>query len=156
MTASTDTNYLVLRPTGLIEPLLRNDMVGKIVRTSWKIYMKPEKTLQWVSCKDVGYFAALAFTSPSQFAGQSLSLAGWEGTFDQANTIYKNVTGRDFGLTFGLLTRFICGVLYKDLAVSYEWYNGKGFGADVGGLREMYPGLMGFEDCVKESVGGGR
>ena len=126
-----DMSWFVLRPTGLIEPLLRDGFIGKMVRTSWKVYMNPDKPLQWVSCRDVGHFAMRGFLHPEQWWGKCLSLAGWEGTFSEANAVYKTVTGQDFSLTFGLAARFVCGVVVKDLSISYEWYNAKGFGADI-------------------------
>ena len=148
----TNMSWLVLRPTGLIEPLLRDGFIGKMVRTSWRVYMKPNKPLQWVSCRDVGHFAVLGFLHPEQWEGRCLSLAGWEGTFAEANAVHKTVTGEDLSLTFGLATRFICGVVVKDLSISYDWYNAKGFGADVGRLRQLHPDLLNLEDCLREQV----
>lgn len=143
-------SWFVLRPTGLIEPLLREGMIGNVIRTSWKVYMKPEKPLQWISCKDVGYFAAEGFSHPDQWSRKCLSLAGWEGTFDDANVVYKDVFGRDMPTTFALITRFICGVLVKDLSVSYRWYNDNGFGADIDQVRRLHPGLLSLADVLRE------
>lgn len=148
----TNMSWFVLRPTGLIEPTIRNDFFSKIGRTSWKIYMEPERPLHWVSCKDVGHFAAEGLLHPEQWSRKCLSLAGWEGTYMEANAINKKVTGQDFQLTFGLAARFICGIIVKDLSLSYKWCNEKGFGADIGHLRELHPGLLTLEDCLREQA----
>lgn len=148
----SDMSWLVLRPTGLIEPLLKNDMIGKVGRTSWKIYNTPESNWQWISCKDVGYFAAQGLMYPEQWSKQCLSLAGWEGSFRQANTISKRVTGQEFSLTFGLLARIVCAIVVKDLGISYKWCNEKGFGADIGRLRQLHPNLLSLEDCLREQI----
>ena len=145
-------SWLVLRPTGLIEPLFRQGMIGNVVRTSWKIYMKPERPLQWVSVRDVGHFAAQGFSQPEQWSNKSISLAGWEGTFVEADAVHKTITGTGMPTTFGLLTRFICGVMVKDLSVSYRWYNDYGFGADIAKIRQLHPGLLSLEDVLRENL----
>lgn len=151
--ANTKTSWFVLRPTGLIEPTLRNELFGRVGRTGWKIYMEPGKPLQWVSCRDVGHFAAQGLLSPSQWAGKCLSLAGWEGTFAEGNAISKKITGEELTLTFGPFVRLLCGVVVKDLSLSYKWCNEKGFGADIEYLRRLHPGLLSFEDCLRRQEG---
>lgn len=146
---TTGMSWLVLRPTGLIEPLIRDDMFGKIGRASWKLYDMPDRPWQWVSCKDVGYFAAQGFSDPERWSGKCLSLAGWQGGFAEANTLSKKVTGQEFKLAFGLLARILCGIVVKDLGLSYKWCNEKGFGADIEQLRQIHPGLLTFEDCLR-------
>ena len=143
-------SWFVLRPTGLFEPTFRNDMFGKIGRTSWKVYEQPGKTWQWVSCTDIGHFAAQGFINPKEWSGRCLSLAGWEGSFAEANTIHKAVTGKEMTLTFGILSRILCGVVVKDLGLSWKWCNEKGFGADIQRLRRLNPSLMGLEEWLKE------
>lgn len=148
----TDMSWLVLRPTGLIEPLLGGDMLGKVGRTSWRLYNTPENKWQWVSCKDVGHFAAQGLLYPEQWSKKCIGLAGWEGTFAEANAVNRKVTGHDFSMTFGLLARFLCAIVIKDLGISYKWCNEKGFGADIGHLRQLHPGLLSLEDCLKDQT----
>jgi nucleoside-diphosphate-sugar epimerase len=141
-------DWLVLRPTGLLEPLLRQDMIGKLGRTSWKVEVGKDKVAQWVSCKDIGHFAAEGFREPERWKSQCLSLAGWEGTFEQADRVAKEVTGSGMSVTFGLLSRFVSAFVVKDLGRMYKWMREQGFGADVQHLRELHPGLRGLRECL--------
>ena len=144
-------SWFVLRPTGLIEPLLGNDMLGKIGRTSWKVYTKGGEKWQWVSCKDVGHFATLGFQEPEQWAGKCLGLAGWEGSFADGDTISKTTTGKRFSLTFEFLAKLVCGYVVKDLDISYRWCSEKGFDADIETLRRIHPGLLDLKACLRQN-----
>jgi uncharacterized protein YbjT (DUF2867 family) len=110
--------------------------------------LDPDKPLQQVSVDDVGAFAAMAFEDPEGWLGREVDLAGDESTMlEIAETFgqvmvrkveYAQVRWDEFRETYG-----------EELAVIYEWFKEVGYEADIGALREEYPGLTTFERYLR-------
>lgn len=109
----SDMSWLVVRPTGQLKGGITPDLVGKISATSCKIAMRKNKPLRYVGTDDIGYFAVQGFIHPDRWKEKFLSLAGWEGTYDEANDIFKTRIGRAMPATFGLPARLV--LIMKDL-----------------------------------------
>lgn len=61
-------------------------------------FTDPSRTIQLISCKDIGIFAAKAFDDSETWAGRTISLAGDEITSDQMLMEWKEVIGEDYRL----------------------------------------------------------
>jgi len=118
--------------------------MGKGFATMFKISLKQgaeAKPLQLIAVSDIGIFAALAFQKPEEYNGKSLSLAGADITFDQANDIFKEKTGADAPTTFGFLgSALLWGI--KEVGTMFHWFYTDGYGADVAELKKLHPGLL--------------
>jgi hypothetical protein len=130
---------------------LANDFQGQVMVAMWKTAMR-NKPMQLIATRDIGWFAARAFTCPDQFAGRCLGLAGAELTFDQANEIYREKVGRDMPSTYGVLAKVLLWAV-KEAGETFHWLNEDGYAADIEDLRRMCPGLMDFGTWLEEESG---
>ena len=102
--------------------------------------LSPDKPLQLIAADDIGAFAALAFENPQDYIGQGLELAGDELTEPQMVEVLTKVTGRQISLAPAAGP-----APNEDMAKMFEWFNEKGYEADIPALKERHPGLMDFE-----------
>jgi uncharacterized protein YbjT (DUF2867 family) len=133
--------YTILRPTSLMEDWeeMREEIVGGTLAQP----LDPHTALQQVSVEDIGVFAAMAFEEPERWLGREVDLAGDESPMAELAETFGRVLGRkveyvqvsweEFREAYG-----------EDLAVMYEWFEEVGYEADIGALREEYPGLTTF------------
>ena len=87
--------WTILRPTASMENLTTG-FAGKIFPTAWKVGLSPTKKQQLISSADIGYFGAQALLRPKEFAGRTISLAGDELTFGEANAVFTEKLGSTF------------------------------------------------------------
>lgn len=125
------------------------DIPGKGMVAMWKL-SKPESRMQMVACKDIGRFAALAFEKPEQFKGKKVSLAGDDLSWGEMNQVYKKVFGTGIPTTYGFVGSALRSVFYDLLGRMFEWLESDGFAADVEECRRMLPGILTFEDWLRE------
>ncbi len=138
--------YTILRPTSLMEDWeeMRQEIIGGTLAQP----LDPHTALQQVSVEDIGVFAAMAFEDPKGWLGHEVDLAGDESTMVELAETFGRVMGRkveyvqvpweEFREAYG-----------EDLTVMYEWFNEAGYEADIGALREEYPGLTTFEQYLR-------
>jgi uncharacterized protein YbjT (DUF2867 family) len=108
--------------------------------------LKPDKPLQLIASDDVGAFAALAFNNPQDYIGQALEIGGDELTEPQIVETLAKVIGRPVNMVppEGPSP-------YADFAKMIDWFNQKGYEADIPALRARYPGLKTFETWLRGS-----
>ncbi|GAM35405.1 nucleoside-diphosphate-sugar epimerase family protein [Talaromyces pinophilus] len=140
-TKYTDMNWFILRPVAFFDNLTPN-FFGKVFATSFKTALKG-KPLQMVATSDIGDFAAEGFLHPETYAGQGLSLAGDELTFDQFAKIFEEKTGQSIPLTFWLVSSVVM-TLMKEMGYMFRWFHDEGYKADILELKKMHPGLKDF------------
>lgn len=139
--------YTILRPTAFMENLT-NDFGGKAMASMWQSSLK-DKPLQLVATKDIGWFAAHAFKFPDEFAGRSVSLAGAELTFTEANAIFREKFGKNMPKTHGFVANAVLHVV-KELGIMFKWLKENANGANVEECRRMNPQLMDFGTWLVE------
>jgi uncharacterized protein YbjT (DUF2867 family) len=108
--------------------------------------IKPDKTLQLIAANDVGAFAALAFANPQVYIGQALEIGGDELTEPQIVETIVKVIGRTVNMVppEGPF-------LYEDFTKMIDWFNEKGYEADIPDTRARYPRLLTFETWLRGS-----
>jgi uncharacterized protein YbjT (DUF2867 family) len=109
------------------------------------IGLSPDKPLQRIAADDVGAFAALAFENPQEYIGQGLEVAGDELTETQVAAIMSQVVGREISVIPGGPPPT------EDWALMNDWFNTKGFQADIPALRVIHPGLMTLEIWLRRN-----
>ncbi|ETS73354.1 hypothetical protein PFICI_14959 [Pestalotiopsis fici W106-1] len=144
----TQMKWTILRPVAFMENF-DGGMVGKVFATCWKLIVK-SRPLQLIATSDIGVFAAKALREPETFAGKAISLAGDELTFEQMAAIFKQKTGSDVPLTWGILGRLTLR-LSKEMGTMFEFFEREGYGANIKELREMHPDLKAFGPWLETS-----
>jgi uncharacterized protein YbjT (DUF2867 family) len=140
-TKGTDMKPFILRPTAFFDNLTPG-FFGKVFATCYKMALKG-KPLQLIATSDIGYFAAEGFLHPETYAGQGLSLAGDELTFDQFATIFEQKTGQSIPMTFRPLCSLLMSLM-KDVGYMFQWFHDEGYKADIAELKQIHPELKDF------------
>lgn len=145
--AGEKMEWTILRPVFFMDNLLPG-MVGKVIATAWKNTLAGTgKTLQMVATPDIGYVAAQAFLKPEETRNETISLAGDEMTFEEADEIFKEKTGTAIPVTYGGPVQVMLWMM-KDLGLMFKFFKAEGFGADVKGLKKRFPGMKGFGEWL--------
>ncbi|HEY9677579.1 MAG TPA: NmrA/HSCARG family protein [Drouetiella sp.] len=115
-----------------------------------KLYipMHPTKDWQLISTKDIGEFAAIAFTN-SSLLNKALEIAGDQLTMIQAAETFTRVLGSP--VTFQEQSIVEVRAYNEELALMFEWFNNKANYADLDALRKLHPGLMTLESWLRQS-----
>lgn len=142
--AGDKMGWTVLRPVAFMDNLSPG-FPAKVFLTAMESSLQG-KRMQWVACRDIGYFAAEAFTSPEQWNGKAIGLAGDELTVDEVNGAFAK-KGAPIGLTFFFLGTFLKWAV-GELGTMIEWFGAEGYGADIAKARSINPGLMNMEEWI--------
>ncbi|KAK9371516.1 uncharacterized protein V1513DRAFT_455489 [Lipomyces chichibuensis] len=144
--------WTILRPVAFFENLTP-DFMGKMFAACWKSHIPPNKRFQLVATEDIGHFAAQALAYPDSWRNRSLSLAGDELTFTEANEIFKSVTGNSAGIpTTNWIVSWVILNMVKALRTMMKFFAKEGNNADIEELRKMYPQLQDFKTWLQRSV----
>jgi uncharacterized protein YbjT (DUF2867 family) len=139
-------------PTTIVRPAAFMDNVGwqrpAISNGSYTgMGLNPAKTLQMVAVDDIGAFVAMAFAEQSEYVGKTIELSGDELTESQMAATLSKVIGREVRLT----QREANGRQAEEMKAMTDFFNGKGYDADIPRLRRLYPGLRTFEGWLRET-----
>ncbi|MEC3919792.1 NmrA/HSCARG family protein [Nocardia sp. CDC160] len=122
----------ILRPTSYMEgfatPVVATIGLGMLASVLGK-----DKTLQVISVRDIGIFAALAFADPAEYVGRALEIAGDELTVPQLAA----ATGRGYVR----LPQRVLRMMGPESRMFF-WFGESGYRADIPALRRRHPGLL--------------
>lgn len=139
--------WTILRPTAFYDNFTP-DFGGKGFAVMWnQIGTKP---LQLIGCRDIGFIAAKAFQNPAKYSGRSITLAGDELNFQQANGIFKKEMGQDIPLTFGFVGTAIKTII-GEMGKMFQWFKDDGYGCDIPALKKEFPEVQDFGTWLRES-----
>ncbi|KAL8747601.1 MAG: hypothetical protein Q9190_000536 [Brigantiaea leucoxantha] len=155
-------SYTILRPVAFMEGLTK-DFQGKIFATFLAIGLSPAKKLQFVSVKDIGYFAAQSFLrsqgaqdqdqdQDSTYKNKAISLAGDDLSFREIDQLFKTKTGAGVPTTWHFLARILKWML-KEINIMLQWFEAEGYGASVEECRRLWPGMMSLGSWMEEESG---
>jgi uncharacterized protein YbjT (DUF2867 family) len=140
---SLNLNYTILRPVFFMENFYMPDTQKPLYEGTLALGLRPDKALQMIAVDDIGVFAARAFDKPGDFLGRELDLAGDELTGPQMAELMGKAIGRT--VTFKQLPIELIRKFSEDYALMMEWFNARGYEADIPRLREEHPGLETLE-----------
>ncbi|KAJ6784715.1 hypothetical protein PWT90_00458 [Aphanocladium album] len=134
--------FTILRLQCLMENLSQC-FTGRVAATAWKLALHPAKKMQLIAATDIARYLDQALHG-GKHANQSISIAGDELTFDDADRLYFKQFGRNLPTTYGLSVRLL---LYwiNELGLMMRWFNDVGCAADISELRKVDAQLMDFE-----------
>ncbi|WP_319700922.1 NmrA/HSCARG family protein [Streptomyces sp. ME19-01-6] len=107
------------------------------------IALDADTSLQMIALVDIGRIAADAFDKPAEFLGKKIEIAGDELTVWQIAEVFTKVDG--------IPTRFERKPIEElraeaeEAANMFDWFNEKGYRAEIAALRERYPELLTLE-----------
>jgi len=143
-----DLPYTILRPVAFMDNYKwQRPQVLNGTFTGWGL--PPAKTLQLIAVDDIGAFVALAFAHPEQFLGRTLELAGDELTSPQIVETFARVIGRP--VQFAQPTLPEGAPPTAEQIAMFQFFNGKGYDADIPALRSIYPQLQTFEEYLRRN-----
>jgi uncharacterized protein YbjT (DUF2867 family) len=136
-------NYTIFRPVSFMENFNSPDAHKEIYEGRLSMGLRPDKPLQMIAVDDIGVFVAKAFATPGDFLGRELDLAGDELTGPQI----AERLGKSIDKTVAYVQTPIEEIrkVSVDYALMVEWFNARGYEADIHRLREEHPGLETFE-----------
>ena len=124
------------------------DTLSAIGSGSLPLGLDPAKPLQMIAVDDIGAFAALAFKKPNEYANREIDIAGDELTGPQMAGILGNVLERDIVYQQTPIEQI--RAFSEDYGLMVEWFNAKGYEADIPALRKLHPALTSFEKWVRK------
>ncbi|EED13523.1 transposable element tc1 transposase, putative [Talaromyces stipitatus ATCC 10500] len=147
-TSPQGMTYSILRPVTFFENMTA-DIHGKGFARMWE-QMGPNKALQLISTKDIGYVAAQAFIHPDKYRNVAMTLVGDELTQPEAGVIFQEVLGFSMPMApcpIGSAVKFFKKDTVGDM---FRWFEENGYGGDVVQCRKEFPGLMDYRTWLVE------
>ncbi|MBD3317110.1 MAG: NAD(P)H-binding protein [Chitinivibrionales bacterium] len=133
----------ILRPVSFMENFFVPDTYDAIYGGTLALGLDPDKPLQLVAVDDIGIFGALAFSHPGKWIGEALDIAGDELTGPRMAELFANAIGGNVEYVQMPIERI--RTFSEDYAAMVEWFNAKGYEANIEFLRAIHPGLETLE-----------
>lgn len=144
--------WTILRPVAFMENL-EADFKTKVFLTALSNHLAPDKKMQWVSTKDIGVFAAMAFFQTGKWKGRAVGIAGDEMTTGELFDVIGRATGAGWPTTFWPLGSVLT-YMVKEVGLMIRWFASDGYKADVAARRSEHPGLMTVDQWLRAGGGG--
>ncbi|KAJ4145948.1 hypothetical protein LMH87_004779 [Akanthomyces muscarius] len=147
--AGTSMRWTILRPVAFMDNF-DGSLVSRVFATCWKQFL-PSRPLQLVATADIGVFAAKAFADPAAWSGRGISLAGDELTFEQMSAVFRQKTGAEAPLSWGVLARMALWAS-REMSTMFAFFEDEGYGADIEEVRKLHPELKTMGAWLESSV----
>jgi nucleoside-diphosphate-sugar epimerase len=108
------------------------------------------RTLQLISVRDIGIFAAKALLHPENYENRAFGLAGDEITLLDARATYRKVAGLQLPQAWKILG-YAVRWISKDMGRMFGFFEDEGYAVDIQKLKAEEPRLQNFETWLKES-----
>jgi uncharacterized protein YbjT (DUF2867 family) len=145
---SSNVDYTILRPVSFMEnwEYSRDKIIAGKISSPFSLATR----VQQISVRDIGRFAALAFSQPENWKGRSLDIAGDEYTMKQVVKLFSQVTGspvefvqvswEDFEKAQG-----------KEMTIMDRWIDGVGYSASINLCRNELPDMFTLEEYIYQA-----
>jgi uncharacterized protein YbjT (DUF2867 family) len=141
--------FTVFRPVFFMYNFGLPEIQSSILKGTLAMAVKPNKPLQMLAVEDLGEFVRMAFERPGDFLGRAVELAGDELTLAEAARVFSTVLG--WPVQFVEQPVEDVRRFDKNLAAMFEWFNERGYRADIPALRALHPGLMKLETWLRKA-----
>ncbi|KAK4208961.1 putative negative transcriptional regulator [Rhypophila decipiens] len=142
--AGKHMEWTILRPVAFMDNLAPG-MPTKVFLAAMKNHIGDKgKKVQWVATKDIGVFAAKAFTSPEEWKNRAVGLAGDELDMEGLDRSFMRATGRNVPLGYGFMGSILTWAV-KEMGLMIGWFADEGYKADIEARRKEHPGMLTME-----------
>lgn len=148
---STWMQYTILRPVYFMENFLTPQTLSEIQNGTLSLGLNPERSLQLVAVDDIGVFATLAFNNPEEYIGRELDIAGDQLSGPQMAYLFAKLLGRDVKYK-QISIEQLKKTIGEDYALMFEWFNKKGYEANIASLRKNNPRLKTLRQWSVEHI----
>lgn len=142
--------WTILRPVTFCDNI-SNDLHGRGFARMWEQMGEAGKKLQLVSTADIGWFAAQSFLRPNNYHNAAITIAGDELSQHEANTIFREVVGRDMPMAPCLIGSAVKLVKKDTVGDMFRWFAEKGYGGDIAACRAAYPQMLDFKGWLQQN-----
>lgn len=111
--------------------------------------LRPDKGMQLIAVDDIGAFTALAFANPQEYIGKTLELAGDELSEPEIVARFTKVIGRPVILQPPSMPEGVTPT--PEQMAMFQFFNARGYDADIPALRKLHPGLLTFEQYLRKN-----
>jgi uncharacterized protein YbjT (DUF2867 family) len=140
--------HTILRPVAFMENCFwQRAAITNGTYTGWGL--RPDKGLQLIAVDDIGVFVEMALANPAEYLGKTVEIAGDELTEPQITATLTQVIGRPVQLVQRSLPEGAQPT--QEQMAMFQFFNGRGYDADIPALRKVYPGLRTFEQWLRET-----
>ncbi len=150
MVRDSGIDYTILRPVTFMENYagLREEIATNGIRDP----RRPDTRQQFISVRDIAFFAAEAFEKPILWVGSEENIASDELTNAELAALFSNILGTP--VSFEQLTWEKWGENVPPRLVElHRWSEDSSFHVNVAALREENPKMMTFERYLREAWG---
>ncbi|AEI43689.1 NmrA family NAD(P)-binding protein [Paenibacillus mucilaginosus] len=144
--------YTILKPTMFMEnftPPMVSFLSPDLVQGRLVTALRPDTRVQFIAVRDIGAFAAAAFTEPQRFGGRTIELASEAPTMEEAAAALTAATGRTVTAVF--LSYDEARAQGRALVREDEWLNDIGHRAPIGELAAYGVRLTPFREWAEEN-----
>jgi uncharacterized protein YbjT (DUF2867 family) len=141
--------YTVFRPVFFMENFNTQSYRDAILDGRLPFGLKPETKLQMIAVEDIGAFVAMAFANRDRFLSQGIEIGGDALTMPEVASHFGDVLGRP--VEFLQLPLDEMREASPEWAVMLEWFETRGYRANIEELRRMHPGLLTFPQWLERS-----
>ncbi|KAI5459110.1 hypothetical protein BGZ63DRAFT_390302 [Mariannaea sp. PMI_226] len=138
----TGISYTILRPVTFFENL-SGDLHGRGFARMWA--QLDTKKLQFVSVKDIGWFASQALLRPDsmEYRDKALTLVGDELTQKEAEVVFRKSTGaEEMPMAPCIIGNLVKTVKRDTVGDMFAWFKSEGYGGSVEECRKVNPGMQ--------------
>jgi uncharacterized protein YbjT (DUF2867 family) len=145
---ATNIAFTILRPVSFMENWeysREKILAGKISSP-----FSTSTRMQQISVRDIGRFAALAFSEPQNWTGKTLDIAGEEYTLKEVINLFSAVTGSPVEYVH------IPWDVYEksageEMTIMDRWIDSIGYSANINLVRSKLAGTMTLEEYLTEA-----
>jgi uncharacterized protein YbjT (DUF2867 family) len=148
--AKADVPYTIIAPVFFTENLIGPWFGQGLKHGVVSMALPGKRPLQHITVEEIGAFAAMVLERREAFLGKRIDLGSTELTGEQVAEIFSRVTGKPFRYMELPLAQLRS--MNEDSALMFEWFDKKGYSANIAALRRDYPevGWRSFEDWARE------
>ncbi len=135
-------SFTSLRPQALME--LMTDKAFYPAVGTWRIWPKlmgEHRPVPWLAVEDVGVIAAVVFSDPDRYVGETLVPVGDVKSLAECRTIYREVMGKDprsVPMPIWLFDRFT----RRDVTAIWRWARTGDVEVDTAATRAIHPSAL--------------
>jgi len=134
--------YTIVAPAYFMDNIFIPFMLEQLKEGLLKMAMPADRKLQQISVEDIGKFVGIVVNEREAMFGDRVNISGDELTGEEVSQILTKAIGKK--IQYEGYNPDYLREQSEDMALMYEWFNDKGYTADLNSLKKY--GFMSFED----------